>query len=370
MANEELFQARLAASSFNAAQPDPNASLGGFQASTLIADVDSQLTGVVPGEQILTDTALPASPDLVGWWIQMVTGASQNEVRRIVDWNGGIQRLTVDRAFTNVTVGDYYQLFQPNGFFSALDAAVCRDRSAVHRLAYMRNETGGLLSDVRVYVQEIQAGPLNCEVAMATTPSPQLANFDVDDLASQTDTPPIRASSGFGSSTQQFGDPRSYVAANGGSPFGSATDREIRDVATLFPDRPIWIRLSFDDDAPLPIPAQCVFQVFVESAGGTASSFLIVVDVEGVPEEVVGVVDRIPRIGGGARLSALSRDSVSEEVVPGRSVNITIDSGPGSLNPQDLSEVPEDGSPVRRVYVSPTDPAQAGQNVTFDFEVS
>ena len=69
--------------------------------------------------------------------------------------------------------------------------------------------------------------------------------------------------------------------------------------------------------------------------------------------------------------SDLHLDAVAPfEVVPLRTIIISLASGPGSLNPQTTDIQPEDGELVRRVYVSPTDPAEVGNTVTFDCEVT
>ncbi len=371
MANEHLFTPRLAATSFNAAQGDPDDSIGGFQSSTSIADIESTFT-TVTSDRVVIDTGLPAG-DITGYWVVFLD-TNLNEVREIVTYVEGSNTITFDRDLPSTPlVSDRYWLFQPNGFFASADADICRRRATRYRLGYSRNDTGAILDDVRCYVLDIKAGPLVLEVAPAIKDYPQLINFDVDDLTDDETAPVILADQGgWGDGTQDFRRDRAFDEATR-SPFGTPGVNQQKSIReTPFQDRPFWLRLRFDDASPIPLPSQVVFQVFINSDDGvTISSFLVVVDVDGVPETIGTVVDRRLRIGGGARLSCLVTDSVApNEPVPGRTIDIKIGSGPGSMNAQSATIQEADGEPIRRVYISPTDPGQEGATVVFDFEVT
>lgn len=375
MANEHLFRFRLAAPTYEGAQPDPNASLGGFQSVTALADQEGSFTAVT-SDRVVTDTGLPGD-DFEGAWIVFLD-TNLNEVRQIIDYNTGTKTMTFAEDLPSTPlVSDRYWLFVPNGFFDAFDADLCRRRPDRYRLAYVRNQTGGQLDSIRTYVRDIQAGPLLCEVAMAVSDTyPQIVHFDVDDIANEETAPVLLGAVGgaFGPA-QDFYHKRDYDGASQ-APFGSGgvnAQKSMRDEgATPVADRPLWLRLTFDTDSPIPLPSQAVFQIFVDSDDGvTTSSFLVVIDLQGVPEEIITTVDRRLRIAGGARLSAFVRDSVApNEAVPGRSIRIELDSGPGSMNAQSDSVQRDDDEPIRRVYLSPTDPVEVGQNVTFSFEVT
>ena len=375
MANEHLFRLRLAASSYAAAQPDPNASLGGFQSSTALADVESAFTSIT-SDRVVIDTNLPAG-DFTGAWLVFLD-TNLNEVREIIDYNEGTNTMTFAEDLPSTPlVTDRYWLFVPNGFFDSFDADLCRRRPDRYRLAFIRNQTGAQLDSIRTYVRDIRPGPLFCEVAMGVADTyPLSAHRDVDDIANEETAPELlgSVSGGFGPA-QDFNHKRNYDGASA-SPFGSEgvnAQKSIRDEGTSpVAEQPIWIRLAFDADSPIPIPSTAVFQIYIDSDDGTtASSFLVVVELDGVPEEIITIVDRRLRIAGGAQLSAVVQDSVApNEGVPGRTIRIELDSGPGSMNAQSETVQGVDNDPIRRVYLSPTDPAEVGQTVTFSFEVT
>ncbi len=380
MANEHLFLPKLAAVTFDAAQGDPNASLGGFRSITSIAEVESTFTSVT-SDRIVIDTTLPAG-DFTGYWM-VALETNLNQAREIVTYVEGSNTMTLDFDFDSTPLsGDRYWLFAPNGFFDSFDVSDCRSRDPRHRLTYIYNSTGGQLDDIRVYVKDIQSGPVHCDVAMAVHTFGQNEHFDVDDISDENDPPVLfNTDTGIWGPAQDFVRKRDFDAADVGSPFGTGTasgEKSIRDSGTsVNADRPIWVRLSFDPDDPIPLPSRVVFQVFIDSEDGTTvSSFMVIADVDGVPEQVIPLVDRRLRIAGGARLSCIVTDSIAPfEPVPGRTIRIEKTAGPGTLNPQAKSvqeaAIPAaDGEPIRRVYVSPTDPGDVGMTVTFSFEVT
>lgn len=373
MANEHLFNPRLAAATFNAAQGDPNASLGGQRSITPIADEEGTFTSVT-NDRVVIDTALPAG-DFTGAWVVFLD-TNLNEVREIIDYDDGTNTMTFAEDLPSTPlVSDRYWLFQPNGFFDSFDADQSRRRATKHRLGYVYNETGSLIEAYRCYVRDIKAGPLICDVTMGIRTHPQNDHFDVDDIADEETAPVLNSSGGLGDGAQDFLHARAYDQA-GRSPYGGegTTDlKTIRDVAaSVNADRPIWIRLSFNPDSPIPLATQAVFQVYIDADDGTSvPSFLVVVDIDGVPEFISPIVDRRLRIAGGARLSCIVTDTDAVgEAVPGRTIRIELNSGPGSMNPQGNTVQQDDGEPIRRVYISPTDPGQVGATVQFSFEVT
>ncbi len=375
MANEHLFLPKLAAATFNAAQGDPNASLGGFRSITSIADIESTFTAVT-NDRVVIDTNLPAG-DFAGYWMVGLE-TNLNQAREIVTYVEGTNTMTLDFDFDSTPLtGDRYWLFALNGFFDSFDVSDCRSRSDRHRLAYVYNSTGGQLDDIRTYVKDIEAGPIRCDVAMAIHAFGQNEHFDVDDLTDENETPVLfNVTTGIWGPAQDFLHKRDFDGADSGSPYGdggASDEKSIRDSGvSVNADRPIWIRLSFDADSPIPIPARAVFQVFVDSSDGvTVSSFMVVVDIDGVPETIVPVVDRRLRIAGGARLSCIVTDSVAPfEPVPGHTIRIEKTAGVGTLNPQTDTVQRDDGVPIRRVYECSTNPADVGTSVTFSFEVT
>ena len=196
MASEHLFRFRFAAASYDAAQGDPNASLGGFMSSTGLAEVEGSFTSVVNDREVI-DTALPAG-DFAGSWVVFLD-TNLNEVREIRDYDEGTKTMSFGEELPSTpVVTDRYWLFTPNGFFSSFDADLCRGRATRYRLGYVKNETGGNLDSCRIYVRDIQPGPLVCKVAMAVTSYPPPAQFDVDDIANEETTPVMLGTAGGG----------------------------------------------------------------------------------------------------------------------------------------------------------------------------
>lgn len=376
MANEELFRPRLAATTPGAAQADPDASLGGAWSSTPVAWHEGTIT-TVDNELLIRDSSLPNSLDLTGAWIYFLD-TNLGEARQIADWVGIGRRMFLFEPLPSTPqVGDAIWIFIPNGLFSSYDATLCRERATRYRLCYALNATAGALTDVRAWVVDLTNGPLQCRVAVGGIANGQPAtDFDVDDLPDEQSEPPRNADSGFtvaqGDGPQDFKASADWDRAT----FTPAAPPADRDIGLTNPQRPVWVELSFRTDVdgvtpPLPLPTQCAFLVLLDSNDGvTLSGFIVVVDVDGVPEFVETNVDRRLRIGGGARLSALVRDTDADgEPVPGRTIDIELASGPGSMNAQSAT-VQDGGVPVRRVYLAPTDPGQAGASVQFDFEVT
>jgi hypothetical protein len=375
MANEHLFQPFLAAATFDLAQGDPNASLGGFKSSTKLMDQEGTFTSVT-NDRVVIDTGLPAG-DFAGAWVVFLD-TNLNEVREVFAYDEGPNTLTFREDLPSTPlVSDRYWLFLPNGLFASFNADRSRRRATVHRLAYVYNDTPASLDSVQAYVKDIQAGPIICDVAMAVKNFAQNVHFDVDDLADEETAPELLDTfgGGFGDSSQDFLHKRSF-AGSSRSPYGTVGafgQKTIRHLGggSVHVDRPIWVRLSFDPDSPIPLPSQAVFQVFIDADGVTITSFLVVVDIDGVPEVIVPIVDRRLRIAGGARLSCIVTDNVTPfEPVPGRAIRIERTSGPGTMQAQSDTVQRDDGEPIRRVYNSPTDPGQVGATVVFGFEVT
>ncbi len=378
MANEDLFNPRLATATFGGTQGDPNASLGGQRSITPIADHEGTFTSVT-NDRVVIDTGLPAG-DFTGAWLVFLD-TNLNEVREIIDYDEGTNTMTFAEELPSTpVVSDAYWLFQPNGLFTSFDADQCRRRASKHRLGYFYNDTVVEIEEYRCYVKDIRAGPIICDIAMAIHDFAQAEHFDVTDISDEEEAPSLNelGSQTFGADgAQDFLHARSRDLA-GRSPYGDAgpgDQRSIRSVPTtgsVHGDRPLWVRLSFDPDSPIPLPTRVVFQVVIDADDGTVvPSFLVIVDVEGVPEFINPVVDRRLRIAGGARLSCIVTDTDAVgEPVPGRTILIELGSGPGTMNPVSDTVQRDDGEPIRRVYLSPTDPGQIGQTVTFDFEVS
>lgn len=378
MANEHQFRFHLGgAVSYEAAQSDPNASLGSFQSSVVVADYEGAVTGINSDREIV-DSSLPGTSFVGGWVVFLDTNL--NEAREIIAHDTGTDTLTFREVLpATPLVTDRFWVFAANGLFDSMDADLCRRRATRYRLVFMKNETAADLDSCRIYVRDIQPGPILCDVAMATVGFPQGFHWNLPDIADEETTPGIDSPTGGFGDAQEFKNPRDYDRAVN-SPFGRegpTTDKTIRALASNRADRPFWIRLQFDVDSPIPLPSQAVFQIFVDSDDGvTVSSMIVVVDIDGVPETIVPVVDRRLRVAGGARLSCIVTDSLTPfEPVPGRTIRIELASGPGSVNAQNDTVQrpalpPADGEPIRRVYVSPTDPAEEGASVQFDFEVT
>jgi hypothetical protein len=376
MANEHLLNHLLSVdSAFGDAQPDANASIGGFASSTDIADHQAVLVSHVNSQIDFRATSLAGGLDLVGAWL-VFYDSNLNEVRQVQNYQSGVpNRFFLFEPLPNtILVGDRFSIFKANSLFESMDGDRCRRRASVHRLGYIGNVTGSQVDDVRLYVRDINAGPLICTATAAAFTWAETVQEEVDTIADQETAPALDQSAGFGVHPQALRHSRDWARATR-TPYalpGVNQQASIRDSTFTVYTRAFWVRLEFDLDAPIPLESQAVFQVFTDSDDGTvASSFLVVVDIDSVPHEVVTVVDRRLRIAGGARLSAFLRDTVDPfELVPGSTIAIELDSGPGSMNAQSDTVQRDDAEPIRRVYISPTDPADVGLAVDFRFEVT
>ncbi len=308
MANEDLFTPYLSAATFDATQGDPNASLGGFTTSYTITDHDGAFTSLT-SDRVVIDTGLPAG-DFTGAWLVFLD-TNLNEAREIITYVEGTNTMTFREDLPSTPlVADRYWLFQPNGFFDKLDADQCRRRATKHRLGYIYNNLVTVIDDYRCYVKDIKAGPLVCDVAIAVHTFAQNEHFDVTDISDEEEAPVLNETAGqtFGDDgAQDFLHARSFDLATRSpygspGPFGQKTIRSVPTSGSVHGDRPFWVRLSFDRDSPIPLPIQAVFQVFIDTDDGTSvASFMVVVDLDGVPETITPLVDRRLRIAGGMK---------------------------------------------------------------------
>lgn len=315
---------------------------------------------------------LPAPPviDHAGKWITFHTGANINAAREVVDFDDGTGQFTIGDNLgagplaADAAVSDTYRIWPANGFFSSIDNTQSVERVDVHRLVYMSNGTGGTLPTYRLWVNAIDPGPLTCEVAQGDIVG---AEPVITVLADEEQTPDLGPTSNFNftvDSIERFARPGNYPAAEFTSPL-TVTQISTADFA------PVWVRLAFRATEPLPLPHRCVFQINADSANGTTiGSMLVVIDVEGANEELVLGPDRLLRLAGGARVQAVARDATTGAAIPNRTVSISQTVGPGTLGPQSADVTDDTGNPVRATYLSPTDPADIGDTVTFRVEVN
>ena len=377
------FDWRLAApGAYQDTQPDPNASLGGFQAANDIAELAGTITSA--GDLYhFTDSALaPSSTDYTGGWIIfygedafVAPTAEVHFATEIIDFNVSTGEFTLEGPLPIVSVvGRVYKLFMPNNLFDAWDATTSVSRPARHRLTFPRIGTTEIFSPIMAWVQDHRPGPLLLEMACstldgkATTPPP----LEIPAIVDEFFPPDITTTAGglVGASGDESSEQDWRRAIGNDTEF--MTPRMSAETFRNSRHRAMWMRLRFRDAATIPRPQRCVWQVFFQ--GNTANpeqggSAMVIVDIDGPDLEIIMGPDRKNRRLGGSRVKAIVRDSVTKLPVPNYTPVITLDTAEGTLHPQNQEETSDDGVVTQRVYTSSALDADVGKDIDFSMEV-
>ena len=373
---------RLAiASAVNDAQPDPNASLGGFKSSTTVDELDGSITGA--GDLYhFTDSARAGPTDYTGSWIifmgEFAFVAATDEVNfaiEVIDFDTGTGEFTLEGPLPIVlTVGHLYRLYVPNSLFSAWDALTSVSQETRYRLMFAAAGPNGQVDPrLNVWITDHRPGPLLLECACSTyqaldTPSP----IEIPTITNERTEPDIVTSAGNMITTGSLGASQDWRR----SPDNQAERMTPIAGGTLGLNgnqhRAIWLKLSWRDAATLPRPQTCVFQVHFQGDIGDenlGASFMVIVDIDGPDLEIIMGPDRKNRRLGGSRVKAIVRDSVTKLPVPNYTPVITLDTAEGTLHPQNQEETSDDGVVVQRVYTSSILDADVGKDIDFSMEV-
>lgn len=346
-------------------QTDPSASLSGKISSTRIDELQSTLTSVpaaLPRSVFIDTTEIGSSH--AGKWILFRDGNNDNNAREIIAFNTSTGEYTVQPDLANDAVAaDTYQIFDVGALFNPVTADQSVRVAPKHRLAFWDNTGGPIISPFRAYVVPIEPGPLVCDIAIglqSVTVNP------ITGVADEEDTPNLATASNFVQGTsgaERFQRTPSFSLAEFESPI-TDTSFNSGSINSLF------VKMSFRDGEPLPLAHRAVFQIFVDDGTGDTGSALIIIDVNGADEVLTLGPDRALRLKGGARVQAIVRDLTTGKPVPGKTVNLRLTSGPGTMTDLIGAVTDDSGNPVQTPYLSPTNEASVGDTVIFTSEVN
>ena len=372
---------RLAiASGVNDAQPDPNASIGGFKSSTTIDELDGSITGA--GDLYhFTDSARIGSTDYTGSWIifmgEFAFVAATDEVNvavEVIDFDLSTGEFTLDGPLPIVlTVGHLYRLYTANNLFSAWDALTSVSQETRYRLMFAAAGPNGQVDPrLNIWITDHRPGPLLLECACSTHQALDGAAIEIPTITNERTEPDIVTSAGNMITTGALGASQDWRR----SPDNQAERMTPIAGGTLGLNgnqhRAIWLRLSWRDAATIPRPQVCAFQVHVQGDIGDeelGASFMVLVGIDGPDLEIIMGPDRKNRRLGGSRVKSIVRDSVTKLPVPNYTPVITLDTAEGTLHPQNQEETSDDGVVVQRVYTSSTLDADVGKDIDFSMEV-
>jgi len=379
--NFECEMKRAVASGVGDPQTDPNAMLGGFRSSTTIDELDGSITDAGDLYHFTDAGLLPTSTDYTGSWIiffgEDAFVAATDEVNfavEVIGFDTVTGEFTLDGPLPIVSVvGRVYRLYTPNSVFDAWDALTSVSREPRYRLMFIHALGNGTTNGpYNVWITDHQPGPLILEIACSTMAELDAAAIEIPGIANERVEPDIETTAGAMVGTGDEGGPQTWRR----SPANQAelmTPR--RGDTTALPGlthRALWMRLRFRDNATIPRPQTCVWQVHAE---GTASepergaSFMVIVDIDGPDLEIVMGPDRKNRRLGGSRVRVIVRDSVTGLPVPNYTPAITLDTAEGTLHPQNQEETSDDGVVTQRVYTSSILDGDVGKDIDFSLEV-
>lgn len=376
-------------SGHQAVQSDPNDSLGGFISSTE-CHRQYQVFATPVGEQVTATTSaavfevasLIGQDVEVGWWLTYHTaGANIQQMREIVAFDDGTGQVTLDAPLpATPTINDFIRVWPPNRLFRTITAAESSSFPSTgwHRCIGVLNQIDNT-TGWKAWLNPVRPGPLRCDIAMGFGSLSALTGFDVLSIASEFDEPDLVTpsfissrpgfsgdfSGGPNQRPQRFDDPRSSAGA---------IITPVPYDSTSWPNgspRPIWIRMSLEGEVgDMALPQRCVWQLLIsDTSGGKLGTMPLIADIAGPDQTIDARVDRVPVIGGGARLEVDIRDAATGRTVPDRTVRLSKTSGSGTLLAQNLDQTNTDGDVIRSSYIASTNPADAGDTIDFRVEV-
>lgn len=347
------------ATSAGGAQANPNASLGRFRSSTEIRAISSTLTSVAAaGALSVVDTAQIGAGSQVGRYLVFLAGNNGGVIgffaTRIVAFDAGTGTFRLhDPLPAAAAIGDRYHVYAPLSLFDAVSPSEAALAAGYvdHRMLIGFNTTGSSLTAVRYHLEPLDPGPLVLEIV-----ADDLATGDLDYTLSASDieAPGLTqfpAPQRFAMPLVRDGiagtqPPLAYNALNN-SANGVWIRRRV-DPRTLGIERAVWKLLVTSTTVGIdPNPF--------------ASACLLFFSVTGITRQLSGVIDRAPRIRGGARLEATLRALETGLALESELVSFFF-TGPGSIS---AAEALTDARGVARVaYTAPTSEAQAGQTLS------
>jgi hypothetical protein len=291
--------------------------------------------------------------DYTGDWIVFVTGNNAVDARQIAFFDGSTGDVGVAEAWDSAPVAtEIFRICGPQSLFDDITPAQCAEGHTDHRSLCIFNNTGGLITDLRVYLVPLDPNNTVLEVACGNAAG---TTADIDTISPDTEEPNLVTDTTFSSTRpQSWRRPDDYDSAID-TPAGGF------NLNSLF-HAWVWLRRIVP---PLHKRSDSsAWLLVVEETSGVKSAIPLVFDVDGFNPTFSLVSDRKPRTFGGARVTASVVDNQIGQPVEDESITIAITSGPGTLNtdPQPLDT--DVNGEVEGIYISPEDDAQAGNSVT------
>lgn len=296
--------------------------------------------------------------DHTGKWMVFLTGSNAMDSRKIIyhDNTTGVMGFAPVWG-TAPSVSDIFRIAGPNDLFDIITASQCAEGGVDYRHLRMWNNTGVLVSDVRLYLVQLEGEGFELEIAAGNLGKG--AN-PIASIATDEDEPDIRDNSGIDAFTstipQSWRKPDDYESARETPWSSSGFSFNIGQNFGIWLKRTSPVLHKRIDGA--------AWLLVMEETGGTKTAVPIVFDAAGFNPTFTLEIDRKPRTFGGAHVTTRVVDDQIGQPVPDESVTIAITTGPGILNtdtqPLDTDVNGEAGG----VYISPEDDAQAGNSVT------
>lgn len=322
-----------------------------------------------------------------GAWLTVESGPNEGSYSEISEWDDGTGDVTlVDPLPNDIAVSDVVRFWAPNGIFASYNADQSLRRPRKTRFFIGKNDAV-VKTDTFWYVENVRPGPLQMSFALHNIVG---ANWELPPRGEEDYFLPAGPITSGNAITHGFtGGPS---VASWTELYSRASTRDAGEFQTPQINED-WlanhymralVKLEFFPGEPIPLPYRCVFALRGESAAGDITTVMIVVDIAG-PDIVLDLgPDRDLRLHGGCRVEARVRTQSTGQAVPGKTIQIRKESGPGTLHPQTHQEPtawdnstpsgfslsqPE-GSFVYAVYVSPTDEGEVGNPVDFVVEIN
>lgn len=356
------------ATSAGGAQADPNASLGRFYSSSFLHELEGSVTsGGIGGGRTFADSArIGDGVDAhVGKWILFLTGADAVDyATRVEAFDNSTGEFILRDVIPNgLSAGDDYRLFVVGNLFDQATALEAALGHVDHRMVALRNIDTNSAANVRVYLEEVDPGPVAFDLVIDNAAG---SHLDYNALTDDEDDPDL---SQFYTAAR-FTRPESRDTPPGQAPAPFVPASGITALpANGTGSAGLWLRRTVRSASR---GFESVWKLVVDSTttGGDPdplrSGALIVSSVAGLTEALAVNLDRFPRLLGGARVRGVLTAQETGLPLEDETVTFSITAGPGTLA-QSEADTDSDGL-ARVVYISPTDPADVGQTVTIQGE--
>ena len=328
------------------AQPDPDASLGGWIASSSNRLYHTQTNVLVVTNDFHISSFGFFGQDYTGDWILAITGPATGLAAKIIAHDSGTGNVWLSHPMTGIAAGNSIRVHSPNNLFDDTTAAEAQDGEDEYRGIYVRNETGITLTAVRAYLSPLFAGDAEIAIAFGNA-----INNNMGSIVNEDTDPDVPTT--LNDLNARFESIFDYTIAYPGIPSTFSTNNQ----------KPMWIRRT--------IPAlsgqqdDIVWAVCMTGSNPIDSAALIVFGGAGFNIALTVQEDRYVHIGGGVRVEATL---LSESGLPLEDYSIEWAlTGDGSIDAA-TGDTDEDGK-YNMAYTAPTDQGKVGDSITITAKV-